>query len=97
MSDIMVEVVYALPDQQTLLSVSVPQGASIEQAIVVSEIQKYHPQIDLSDISVGIFSKGAKLADRLNDGDRVEIYRALLGDPKEIRRLRAERAKAQSN
>jgi putative ubiquitin-RnfH superfamily antitoxin RatB of RatAB toxin-antitoxin module len=94
MSNITVEVAYALPEKQTLLSITLPADSTIEQAIVVSEIQKVHPQINLKDIAVGVFSRAAKLSDPLNEGDRVEIYRPLIADPKELRKLRAARAKA---
>lgn len=95
MPDIIVEVVYALPEQQTLLSISLDEGSTIEQAIIASDIQKHHPQIDLNNVAVGIFSRAAKLKDTLRDGDRVEIYRPLIADPKELRKLRAAKAKAE--
>ncbi|NMP26023.1 RnfH family protein [Rahnella sp. SAP-1] len=93
MSDVSVEVVYALPDRQYLKTVRLAQGSSVEQAIVASGLLELRPEIDLKSNKVGIYSRPAKLNDLVNDGDRVEIYRPLIADPKELRRLRAERSK----
>ncbi len=93
MSNINVEVVYALPEKQFLLHVKVPEGASVESAIMASGILSLRTDIDLKKNKVGIYSRPVKLGDILNDGDRVEIYRPLTADPKELRRQRAERAK----
>lgn len=90
---ISIEVVYALPHEQQLLAVNVDEGTTIEQAIVQSGICEYFPEIDPANASVGIFSRAAKLNQQLKDGDRIEIYRPLIADPKELRKLRAERAK----
>ena len=92
MADISVEVVYALPDKQYLLEVSLEEGATVEQAIQASGLLTLRKDIDLSSNKVGIFSRPVKLSDTLQDGDRVEIYRPLIADPKEMRRQRAERA-----
>lgn len=88
-----VEVAYALPQKQIILTVSLPQDASVEQAILRSGILEKFPEIDLAQTKVGIFSKLTKLDARLRDKDRVEIYRPLLADPKEVRRKRAEEGK----
>ncbi len=94
MSDkITIEVAYALPQSQTLLSLDVTKGTTIEQAIVQSGILTEHEDIDLSVNKVGIWSKSKKLDEVLNEGDRIEIYRPLIADPKEVRRRRAEKAK----
>ncbi|AKH62282.1 MULTISPECIES: RnfH family protein [Photorhabdus] len=93
MLDINVEVVYALPDRQYLRTVKLSQGATVEQAIVASGLLTLRNDIDLQKNKVGIYSRPAKLTDILEEGDRVEIYRPLLADPKEMRRKRAERAK----
>lgn len=93
MSDVSVEVVYALPDRQYLKTVRLAQGSSVEQAIAASGLLELRPEIDLHTNKVGIYSRLAKLNDVVNDGDRVEIYRPLIADPKELRRLRAERSK----
>ena len=93
-----VEVAYALPDRQFLISLKVPYGTTALQAIDRSYLRQKLPELDIS--KVGIFSQvlGSKgLADadvyELQQGDRVEIYRPLTLDPKEIRRRRAEEAK----
>ncbi|CAA2930028.1 RnfH family protein [Arsenophonus endosymbiont of Bemisia tabaci] len=93
MVEINIEVVYALPDRQFLLYVKLAEGASVEEAIMQSGILSLRDDIDLSKNKVGIYSRPAKLSDILSDGDRVEIYRPLLSDPKETRRKRAEKAK----
>jgi len=90
--DIVVEVVYALPDKQYLYTVNVAKGSTVEQAIKASGILELRSDIDLGNNKVGIFSRPVKLNDEVHSGDRVEIYRPLLADPKELRRQRAERA-----
>lgn len=92
MPDIAVEVVYALPEKQYLYSVKVPQGSSVEQAIVASGLLELRQEINLQENKVGIYSRPVKLHDEVNSGDRVEIYRPLIADPKDLRRQRAERA-----
>lgn len=91
--NIHVELVYALPDQQPLLRVQLAEGASVEDAIRASGILETFPDIDLSRNKVGIFSKLVKLDEKVRDKDRVEIYRPLIADPKEVRRKRAEEGK----
>ena len=90
---ISIEVAYALPDQQALLEVVIEQGTSVEQAIKASGIIKRFPQIDLSKDKVGIWNRTCKLSDEPKNGDRIEVYRPLIADPKEARRRRAEKAK----
>jgi uncharacterized protein len=90
---ISVEVVYGLPNKQTLLSCQVAQGCIVEQCILASGILSHYPEIDLSRNAVGIWNHAAKLTDILVDGDRIEIYRPLIADPKEVRKRRAEKAK----
>jgi len=90
--EISVEVVYALPDKQYLRSVKLDEGATVEQAIKASGLLSLRKDIDLSSNKVGVFSRPVKLGDVLQDGDRVEIYRPLIADPKELRRQRAERS-----
>lgn len=89
---ISVEVVYALPEKQYLQKVSLEEGATVEQAIVASELLRLRTDIDLSQNKVGIWSRAVKLQDAVHDGDRVEIYRPLIADPKALRRQRAEKA-----
>ena len=81
-----IEVAYATPDKQLILSVSVPAGATIEEAIALSGIAQKFPEIDPGELVVGIFGKRAKLDHRLANGERIEIYRPLRADPREIRR-----------
>ncbi|MHB1948366.1 MAG: RnfH family protein [Gammaproteobacteria bacterium] len=88
---IFIEIAYARPDQQKILSVEVKEGATIEEAIDRSGILEIFPEIDLTKQKVGIFSQIKKLTDRVKEGDRIEIYRPLLIDPKEARRKRAKK------
>ena len=90
---ISVEVVYALPMEQPLLRVQLDDGATVEDAIRVSGLLEAFPEIDLAKNKVGIFSKLVKLDEKVRDRDRVEIYRPLIADPKEVRRKRAEEGK----
>jgi putative ubiquitin-RnfH superfamily antitoxin RatB of RatAB toxin-antitoxin module len=91
---ILVEVAYARPDEQVILEVNVPSGATIEKAIRLSGILENFPEIDLHDNQVGIFGRLARLEDTPRDHDRIEIYRPLIADPKEVRRRRAAEGKA---
>jgi len=89
-----VEVVYAPDSQkQTLLIVEVPEGATVSEAITASGILERYPAINLNTQRLGIFSQRASLADCLQAGDRIEIYRPLLIDPKAARRLRGSGGK----
>lgn len=90
---ISIEVAYALPDKQALLEVVIEQGTTVEQAVLASGIIKRFPQIDLSKDKVGIWNRTCKLSDCPKNGDRIEVYRPLIADPKEVRRRRAEKAK----
>ncbi|MEQ5121693.1 RnfH family protein [Morganella morganii] len=92
MSDISAEVCYALPDKQFLIPVKIREGATVEAVILASGILSLRDDVDLTKNKVGIFSRPAKLTDIVSDGDRVEIYRPLIADPKEMRRKRAEDA-----
>ena len=92
-----IEVIYALPEEQEILTLDVEQGTTVEQAITLSGILEKYPQIDLSDNKVGVFGKVAKLDEVLRDKDRIEIYRPLIADPKESRRKRAEKKEARTN
>ena len=95
MKQINIEIAYALPDRYYLKSSKVDEGTMIQTAILQSGILQQFTEIDLRENKVGIYSRPAKLTDQLKDGDRIEIYRPLLADPKEIRRKRAaEQAKA---
>lgn len=93
MTALNIEVAYALPNKQTILNVAVPSGSTIEEAIVLSGIQQIYPEIDLANNKVGIWSRAAKLTEVLKGGERIEIYRPLIADPKQSRMRRAEKAK----
>ncbi len=89
-----VEVVYSLPGQQFVVRVDVSEGATVRDAIERSGLLTAHPEMDLGGVNkVGIWNKLAKLDAVVRDGDRVEIYRPLIADPKEVRRRRAEEGK----
>ncbi|MDP2534739.1 RnfH family protein [Alteromonas stellipolaris] len=88
-----IEVAYALPTKQSLVDVAIKEGATVEEVIQASNLLKEYPDIDLSSTKVGIWSRVVKLRDTVKDGDRIEIYRPLIADPKEIRKRRAEKAK----
>ena len=68
------------------------EGATVEQAIIASGLLALRDDIDLAKNKLGIYSRPVKLHDEVHDGDRVEIYRPLIADPKELRRQRAEKA-----
>lgn len=93
MSLIQVEVVYALPYKQVVLSLKVAADSDVQQVIDQSGILQQFPEINLDTNMVGVFGRQVKLDSQLRAGDRVEIYRPLLADPKDIRRRRAEQAK----
>ncbi len=89
-----IEVVYAAVDRQVLLALSVAPGSSLRSAVLGSEIAAQFPELDLAACPLGIFGKVVADADvrAVQAGDRIEIYRPLLADPKEVRRLRAAKA-----
>jgi putative ubiquitin-RnfH superfamily antitoxin RatB of RatAB toxin-antitoxin module len=88
-----IEVAYALEDKQTLLSLEVDTDTTLKQAIKLSGILELYPQINLLHDKTGIFGKIAKLDTILREKDRVEIYRPLIADPKEVRKQRAAQGK----
>jgi uncharacterized protein len=90
---IMVEVAYALPSEQLIIPITMPPEASAEAAIRASGIMDKFPEIDLNVNQIGIFGKLIKLDTPLRNLDRVEIYRPLIADPKEVRKQRAEEGK----
>lgn len=90
---IKIELVYALPAEQTLLKLEVPKATTIAEAITLSGILEKYPEIDLEKGKFGIFGKLSKTDAVLRDRDRIEIYRPLIADPKEVRRKRAEEGK----
>ena len=87
-----IEVVYALPQAQTVVALKVPVGTTVMQAIMRSDIAIKHPEVGWDSIVVGIFGKRAPASTVLHAHDRVEIYRPLIADPKQARRRRARQA-----
>jgi putative ubiquitin-RnfH superfamily antitoxin RatB of RatAB toxin-antitoxin module len=87
--EISVEVVFAEPGRQTLRRVAIPAGSSVSDAIRASGLLEEFPEIDAT--RVGVYGKPVAPTAALHDGDRVEIYRPLKADPKEIRLRRARR------
>ncbi|PMX28378.1 MULTISPECIES: RnfH family protein [Pseudomonas] len=89
-----IEVVHAAVDRQVLLTVKVPAGTSLRAAVQASGIGLQFSGLDLAGCPLGIFGKVVADADvrAVQPGDRIEIYRPLLADPKEVRRLRAAKA-----
>jgi hypothetical protein len=89
----LVEVAYALPDKQALLSLEVAVGTTALEAARQSGISDKFGGIDLDNAKLGIFGKVVSPGQVLQEGDRVEIYRPLIADPKEVRKARAARVK----
>ena len=92
-NELFVEVAYARPESQVIIPLYVEEGTTIEQAIQQSGVLDSFPEIDLSVNKVGIFGKLSKLEQVLREKDRVEIYRKLIADPKEVRKKRAAEGK----
>ena len=90
---IRVEVAYARPDERSVIPVEVPEGATLEQAIVRPRIQEQFPEIQIKTAKVGVFGKLGKLSAIFRAGDRAEIYRPLRADPREIRKQCAAESK----
>ena len=92
-----VEVAYALPHEQKIISLQVEDDCTVQQAVVRSGIVELFPEIDPAATPMGIFGKGVKdpATTVLKAGERVEIYRPLIADPKEVRARRAAKVKAQ--
>jgi len=89
-----VEVVYALPQRQEIIRLRLPAGSTIQQAVAASGLLQSHPEIEVAGAKLGIFGKLSKPDTALRDLDRVEIYRPLIADPKEVRKQRAAEGKA---
>ncbi len=88
-SEITVEIAYALPNEQLIVPIKAAKNITVEQAIKASGILQKFPEIDLAINKIGVFGKLAKLDTPLRHLDRVEIYRPLIADPKEVRKQRA--------
>jgi putative ubiquitin-RnfH superfamily antitoxin RatB of RatAB toxin-antitoxin module len=90
-----VEVIYALPQQQDMVPLSLPEGATAREAVEASGLLLKYPDIDIGGHNkLGIYAKPARPDTVLRERDRVEIYRPLIADPKAVRKKRAEEGKA---
>lgn len=89
-----IEVAYALPNEQVIIPLDVEGTITIAEAIERSHILERYPEINLEVNKVGVFGKLVRLEDELREGDRVEIYRQLIADPKQARKKRAAKEKA---
>lgn len=88
---IQIEVVLAMPGRQELVALEVANGTTLEEAITQSGLPEMFEGFELDLTRVGIFGRKARPEQTLQAGDRVEIYRPLIADPKEVRRQRAIR------
>jgi putative ubiquitin-RnfH superfamily antitoxin RatB of RatAB toxin-antitoxin module len=90
---IQLEVTYAKPERQEVVSLKLPAGSTIKQAIEASGLMARYPEIDLAKTKVGIYGKLSRMDTVVRDHDRVELYRPLIADPKEVRKQRAAEGK----
>ena len=90
---IAVEVAYAKADEQLILELEVAPGTTLQQAVEQSGILERFPEIDPAQLKAGVFGKLKKLDQTLREGDRIEIYRPLIADPKQVRKQRAAQGK----
>ena len=86
-----VEVAYALPEKQKIVALEVEEGCTVRDAVRRSNINVFFPDVDLETVKVGIFGKSVRNPEEqvLKEGERVELYRELLVDPKQARANRA--------
>jgi hypothetical protein len=84
-----IEIAYATPQRQVILEREVEPGSNARAAVRFSGIEQHFPEIDLNGCDLGVFGKAIADDYELNEGDRIEIYRPLIADPKEVRRQRA--------
>ena len=85
----MIEVAYATPERQKIIELEVEKGTSVFDAARQSKISQFFPEIELEQEDLGVFGKKVPADYELVEGDRIEVYRPLIADPKEIRRQRA--------
>lgn len=88
-----VEVIYSLPEKSEIVPLDLPEGSTVMQALEASGLLVKHPEIDVKKNKFGIYAKLAKIDAVLRERDRVEIYRPLIADPKEVRKQRAAEGK----
>lgn len=91
MTSLHIEVAYAVPEKQMILECRIEAGTSPRDAARLSGIEQLFPGLDLEKCDLGVFGKVIAEDYELQEGDRIEIYRPLIADPKEIRRQRAAR------
>lgn len=92
-TQIAIELAFALPQEQVLLTLRVPVGCTVAQAVLQSGIHQQFPDFDFNACKTGIWSRVVPDTQELKSGDRVELYRPLIADPKDTRKARAKRAK----
>ena len=94
-----VEVVYALPDRQKIVELQVAPGATVYEVAMQSQMSRFFPELDIASANMGIFGKAVRdpKVEVIQQGQRVEIYRPLIADPKAVRAKRAAQAKAKKN
>ena len=95
--NLIIEVCYALPGEQTLIELQMPQGATLREAVDASGVLARHPEIDLTKQKTGVFGKLKPLDAVLANHDRVEIYRPLIVDPKLARQRRVEKTRQEGS
>ena len=89
-----IEVVYALPDRHELMNLDLPEDSTVMQAVEASGLLQKYPDIEPGGRNkLGVFAKLVKADTLLRERDRVEIYRPLIADPKEVRRQKAAEGK----
>lgn len=86
-----IEVSYATPQKQAVVQLRLPPGSTLRQAVERSGLLREFPEISLETCKLGVFGRPRKAEDPLQAGDRVEIYRPLIADPKQARRVRARK------
>ena len=84
-----IEIAYATPARQKIIECEIEAGTSPRDAVRQSQISRHFPEIDPESCDIGVFGKPLSADYELSDGDRIEIYRPLIADPKEVRRQRA--------
>ncbi|MGK0442235.1 MAG: putative ubiquitin-RnfH superfamily antitoxin RatB of RatAB toxin-antitoxin module [Pseudohongiellaceae bacterium] len=94
---ILIEVAYALPNEQKILSLRVVGGTTVFDGVMQSGMDNLFPGLELVEAKLGIFGKAVAKPQQqvLREGDRIEIYRPLMADPKEVRKARAAKVKAE--
>ena len=88
---LLIEVAYAMPQKQQIVTVEVAAGTSVLDTVKQSTISKVFPEIDVENVKMGIFGKSVKPAQAVKAGDRIEVYRPLICDPKATRKARADK------